>query len=364
MEPLKNMYNRPLIEGFAEKVNAAYPSFSQEEFVNLVMDDEWEQRELKDRYQHIARVLGRTLPADYSQAIGILEQLAKEASGFPYIFFSEFVAFFGLEHWEISMRALRTFTVICSSEFAVRPFIELDQERMLAVMLEWAHDCNEHVRRLASEGCRPRLPWGKPLRSLIADPSPILPILEQLKADPSEYVRRSVANNLNDISKDHPALVLELAARWQGTDKGTDWIIKHACRTLLKKGEPEALRLFGFANEDNAVDQVTVHDLTVSPQTVRLGDSIRFSFRLHSVEPASFRLQFAVDYVKANGKTSPKRFHLPERKQFSGTESIEKNLSFQDYTTRKHYPGVHRLSILVNGEEKASASFVVEALTV
>ncbi|MDF2922047.1 MAG: alkylation repair protein [Paenibacillaceae bacterium] len=356
------MYTRELIEHFAVRVNAVYTDFNQTLFILSVLDDSWEERELKDRYRHIAHVLGATLPRDYGQAVGVLDQLAGESRGFPYMFFPEYIAMFGLPHWDLSVDALRRYTVICSSEFAVRPFIEQDQQRMLAVMLEWAQDPDEHVRRLASEGCRPRLPWGKPLRSLIADPTPILPILERLKADPSEYVRRSVANNLNDISKDHPQLVLSLASRWQGTDKGTDWIIKHACRTLLKKGEPEALRLFGFGDGDGngqASALVEITGLTITPASIRLGEEIRFSFRLSSPEPASFRLQFAVDYVKANGKTSPKRFHLPEHKQFCGTETVEKRLSFQDYTTRKHYPGEHRLAILVNGEEKAATSFMV-----
>lgn len=357
------MYTRELVEEFAGQVHQVYPGFDQAGFVEAVFDGAWEQRELKERYQHIAAKLGDCLPADFREAVGILEQLAPRYSGFPYIFFSEFVAVHGLGHPELmdaSIGALRLFTPIASSEFAIRPFMEHHQERMLSAMLEWTRDPDAHIRRLASEGCRPRLPWGAPLRSLIADPAPILPILDALKADPSEYVRRSVANNLNDISKDHPGLVLEVAKQWQGVHKETDRLLKHACRTLLKKGVPEALELFGFGGSENA-EQVEVYDLTIHPERVKLGGEIRFSFQLASAEPSSFRLQFAVDYVKANGKTSPKRFHLPEKKQFSGSETIQRTLSFQDYTTRKHYAGEHRLSILVNGVEKAAASFLVEA---
>lgn len=357
MEPLKNMYTPELLVDFASKVCRVYPAFDRSQFLDKVFDSDWDSRELKQRYRHITMVLGSMLPESYEEAIAILFQLREECRGFPYMFFPDFIEVYGLEHWDTSILALMEFTSMNSSEFAVRPFIEKDQDRMLDVMLQWADHTSEHVRRLASEGCRPRLPWAPPLLRLKADPSPILPILERLKEDESEYVRKSVANNLNDISKDHPDLVLSIAERWlaDGNTK-TNWIVKHGCRTLLKKGDPRALRLFGFGNAD-ILAHVTISDLTITPATIHIGEEIRFSFTLSSEEPATFRLQFAVDYVKANNKTSQKRFHLPERKGFQGTETIERKLSFQDLSTRKHYPGIHRLSVLVNGIEAASANF-------
>lgn len=359
MEPLKHMYTPELLEDFALKVSGVYPSFDRPGFLAAVFDNGWEARELKDRYRHIAQVLGGFLPADYDQAIRILETLTGECTGFPYIFFPEFVSLFGLEHWDTSLRALCSFTPSSSSEFAVRPFIEADQDRMLAAMLAWTQAPNEHVRRLASEGCRPRLPWGKPLRRLIADPKPLFPILTALLQDESEYVRRSVANNLNDISKDHPETVLKLAAAHLGSSRETDRLLKHACRTLLKKGNPEALRLFGFGGGDIQA-HVEIGELRVEPETIRLGEELRFSFRLAASQPVSVRLQYAIDYVKANGKTAPKRFHLPERKEFCGDEAMSWGVTVKDFTTRKHYPGYHRVSILVNGEERASAGFMLE----
>lgn len=349
------MYTPELIADFAAKMQGEYPAFNKAGFISEVLDDSWEARELKDRYRRIAEVLGAYLP-DYEEAIGILERLTGICRGFPYIFFPEFVAMFGLEHWDTSVRALHNFTSSNSSEFAVRPFIERDQERMLGTMLEWTRSPDEHVRRLASEGCRPRLPWGRPLRNLMADPSPVIPILAALRSDESEYVRRSVANNLNDISKDHPGLVLSLAGEWLGGSKETDRLLKHACRTLLKKGRPEALRLFGFGSEGSGLG-VAVTGLEAEASVIRLGEELCFRFLLSSAEPAAFKLQYAIDFVKANGTTSEKRFHLPEKKNFSGTEAVTWALLFQDYTTRKHYPGTHRLSILVNGEEKASIPF-------
>lgn len=359
MEPLKHMFTPALVEGFAHKVSEVYPVFDQPGFLASVFDNNWDSRELKDRYRHIARVLGEYLPADYDRAIHILEGITGDCRGFPYIFFPEFVCLYGLEHWDTSLRALRSFTPSSSSEFAVRPFIELDPERMLTVMLEWTEDPDEHVRRLASEGCRPRLPWGKPLRKLIADPGPLIPILQALLRDESEYVRRSVANNLNDIAKDHPELVLEFTSAHLGLSRDTDRLLKHACRTLLKKGNPEALRLFGFGSDD-VQSSVDILELRIEPDTIRLGEQLRFSFRLTSKEPATFRLQYAVEYVKANGKTAPKRFHLPERKEFSGEEVISWSVTVKDFTTRKHYPGYHRVSILVNGEERAAGGFMLE----
>lgn len=360
MEALKHMYTRELLETFADEVRVVYPVFDRTRFLDKVFDESWPDRELKERYRHIAGVLGELLPNDYEEAVGILEKLSGKFRGFPYMFFPHFVQEFGLDHWDTSIRALRRFTSMNSSEFAVRPFIERNPERMIGILLDWAGDPDEHVRRLASEGCRPRLPWAPQLKFLQADPAPILPILEKLKTDESEYVRRSVANNLNDISKDHPDLVLRIAADWLGRDPKSDWVVRHGCRTLLKKGDPEALRLFGFGHHtSDTAPPVQIETLQVSAETVRIGDDLTFSFRLVSPEPASFRLQFAVNYRKANGKTSQKRFHLSEKKHYSGSEAYERKISFKDLSTRKHYPGSHHLLILVNGKETASVSFQV-----
>ncbi|WP_127579834.1 DNA alkylation repair protein [Paenibacillus koleovorans] len=358
MDALKNIYTRELLDSFAVKVRREYASFDERQFLETVFDDAWESRELKERMRHISAALGKFLPGDYEKAVEILERLAGECKGFPYLFFPDFVEVFGLDHWNTSVHALKKFTPSSSSEFAIRPFIERDQDRMLKTMLEWTSDPDEHVRRLASEGCRPRLPWAAPLRRLKAQPDPLLPILEALKADPSDYVRRSVANNLNDISKDHPELVLKIAQEWMGHDPRTDWILKHGCRTLLKKGDPEALQLFGFGGAGLS-ESVKVRNMTVQPQDIRIGEEVVFSFVLSSSDPCTFRLQFGIDYVKANGKTSQKLFHLSEKKQFSGNETISRKLSFRDLTTRKHYPGKHRLAILVNGAEVAEVSFEV-----
>ncbi|MEO0474244.1 MAG: DNA alkylation repair protein, partial [Bacteroidota bacterium] len=261
---------------------------------------------------------------------------------------------YGQDDWEASIPALEHFTQYSSSEFAVRPFILKDPDRMLTVIQKWANHPNYHVRRLASEGCRPRLPWAMALPIFKKDPKPLLPILELLKADPEDYVRRSVANNLNDISKDHPDLVLNVAGKWLGQKKETDWIVKHACRTLLKKGVPQAMRLFGFGDPQ----AVRIQDMRISPATVSIGEKVTFSFTLLHTEgtPAKLRIEYAIDFVKANGSTSRKVFHITENQYPTGEEiRFEKTHSFKERTTRKHYPGRHHFTILINGVEKQSA---------
>jgi len=352
---LKDRFTRSLLEQFADGVREAYPAFDREAFLAAVFDDAWADKELKQRFRAITLALGRTLPADYKEAIAVLEAITDRFRGFDYLFFPDFVMVYGQDDWDTSMRALERFTMASSSEEAVRPFIKRDPERMMAQMRRWAEHPNHHVRRLASEGCRPRLPWMMALDDFKRDPSPILPILERLKDDESEYVRRSVANNLNDISKDHPALVLELAQRWHGKSERTDAILKHACRTLLKRGVPEALALFGFAPAAG----VTVSDFRLESDAVPFGGDLVFAWqlRLDADEPVPVRIDYAIDYVKKSGKTTRKVFKLSERSVSPGSLAYARKQSLRDMTTRKHYPGMHRVTLIINGREAASAAF-------
>jgi 3-methyladenine DNA glycosylase AlkC len=236
-----------------------------------------------------------------------------------------------------------------SAEYAVRPFIIHDQDRMMAQMFQWAHHASVQVRRLSTEGCRPRLPWAMALPALKADPSPILPILELLKSDESEDVRRSVANNLNDISKDNPQVVIDVLRRWQeiNTD-AIKQITHHALRTLIKAGHPDALELLGH---DSQVE-VVVRNLTVEPETVAVGGKLAFSFEIESTGPAEQNLviDYLVYFMKANGKQAPKVFKLTKKKLAPGeTVQINKRHSFAPITTRVYYPGEHAIAIQVNG---------------
>jgi hypothetical protein len=200
-------------------------------------------------------------------------------------------------------------------------------------------------------------PWAMALTSLKEDPSPIIPILEQLKQDPSQYVRKSVANNLNDISKDHPGKVKQIVREWGGVHPATDWILKHGSRSLLKNGDVEALRLFNYKPPTN----VFVHNLSLKNDQLSLGDTLTFTFDVtnESCQPQKLRIEYGIDYVKANGKRSRKIFHLSQKTYPTGTVQLMRKQTFKDLTTRKHYNGQHVLNVFINGEEKAKAKFLL-----
>lgn len=358
---LKDIFNEHFVSALAEEIYKFKPPFAIESFENAVfLDNNWEDKTLKERMRHITIMIHDQLQVEYREAVSILMKAAPRFSDneLAGIVFPDYVEVYGLEDWELSMEALEHFTCYSSSEFAVRPFIVQDLERMAAQMLNWAESSNPRVRRLASEGIRPRLPWGIALKSLKENPEPIIPILEKLKEDDSLYVRKSVANNLNDISKDHPDVILNIAAEWYGKHLYTDWILKHACRTLLKKGNKQALALFGFP----AADGVSVENLKLRQQQLQLGETMEFSFQIKSEfdETLPIRIEYEVDYAKANGKHSKKIFKVSEvRISSQKLLQYEKTLSFKDLTTRKHYAGKHNITILINGEAKASTDFIL-----
>ena len=215
------------------------------------------------------------------------------------------------------------------------------------------------MRRLASEGCRPALPWGQALTSFKKDPSPVLQILERLKADPSLYVRKSVANNLNDISKTHPDLITELARDWYGKNEHTDWIVKHGCRTLLKKGNRAVLDIFGFSD----VDCVNVVNFSLDAASVCVGEDMTFSFQIETKKETKVRLEYGIDYVRANGRRSRKIFKISELLlRENEKKSYRKTHSFVDVSSRKHYPGIHSVTLIVNGVEWDTLNFKLSTL--
>lgn len=360
------MFSRELVERFAQDIKSVEKDFPVDQFLPLVFDAHWESLELKQRVRHISLCLRKVLPTDYRKAVGVLVKVARarikkygEKMSFEYTFLPDFVEIHGPDDPDTSLPALEVMTRWSSAEFAVRPFLLRYPERMYAQMLEWSQHRSPMVRRLSSEGIRPRLPWGMGVPALKRDPAPILPILENLKNDPAETVRRSVANNLNDISKDHPKLVLDTAARWLGQSPETDWIIRHACRGLLKKGSPEALAYFGF---ESGVEGIEIQDFQ-HDAIVRIGERLDFSFEIAntSTEKAAIRLEYGIDYRTASGKTSVKIFKIKERNLSPGqTERVSKHQRFQDLTTRKHFSGPHILRIIVNGKAMAEGVVHVE----
>ncbi|WP_411030008.1 DNA alkylation repair protein [Spongiimicrobium sp. 3-5] len=365
-ELLKNRYNGPFFERFLYSVRQVLPHFHEKSFLTDIYDEDWKYRELKPRMQHIAMVLKEYLGPDYKTNVNtildIIQQLqvdgVKEDS-FEYMFFPDFIERYGLEYYEVSVKALESVTQFTSCEFAVRPFIIKYEQRMMKQMLLWSKHKHASVRRLSSEGCRPRLPWAMALPALKEDPGPVLPILENLKNDESESVRRSVANNLNDISKDNPALAIKLIKKWEGKTAETDKLVKHAARTLLKQGEPELMELFGFGS----LSKIKIDGFKVITPKVHIGESLQFDFDLHNTngKETILRLEYGIYYQKANGSLSKKVFKISERAYpKESVTPITRKQPFKVISTRKFHVGKHQVSLIINGQELEKKDFELQ----
>ncbi|MDR2855825.1 MAG: DNA alkylation repair protein [Methanomicrobiales archaeon] len=357
---LKDMYDHESLHEIALVFQSVYHSFQVDEFLQSTMDETWDGLELKERIRKITMSLGEYLPSDYGEALRVLDQIVASNPPVFGFFFPDFVEVYGQDeaNFDLSISSLERYTPYWSSEFAVRSFIINYEERTMNQMYEWSHHENEHIRRLSSEGCRPQLPWGQALTKYKKDPTPVLPILEQLKTDPSPYVRKSVANNLNDISKTHPELVAKLAKDWYGEDENTDWIVKHGCRTLLKKGNRDVLAIFGY-HGDTSID---IDDLALGATSISLGEDIHFSFGILTKEATKVRLEYGIDYVKSNGKRNRKIFQISETSLKENEKKFyTKKHSFADLSTRRHYPGIHLITLIVNGVERGKVDFELMA---
>lgn len=363
-EPFKLMYNAQFIDALCAALTAHAPHIDAHAFRADVFDAAWDSRELKARIRHISVCLQRAIGTPYTEALGVLRAVAADAalSGYSFetMIFPDFVELYGLADWEHSLPALEQFTQQCSAEFAVRPFILQDTPRMMAQMLAWAGHENHHLRRLASEGCRPRLPWGMALPAFKQDPAPILPILERLQADPSEYVRRSVANNLNDIAKDNPQVVIDTLTRWQQQpNPHYERLAHHALRTLVKAGDARALTLLGYGSPS----QVAVSaGLTLTPAALRVGERLQFEVTLQSesAHTQTLMIDYGVHFVRANGTRALKVFKLTRKTLNAGEQvTLTRQHSFKPITTRRYYVGEHLLQIQVNGQVVAVAPFLL-----
>jgi len=359
MEPLKNRYNEKFFNDFSDVLEKTIPDFDRKQFFKLIFTKEWKDLELKERMKHIAMVLHEFMPKDFLKAADLLEKTSAkllenggEKLALEYMLLPEYLEKYGIEYPERSMKAMELITTLASCEFAIRPFILKYNKLIISRLEEWAKHENHHVRRLASEGSRPRLPWAMALPFLKKDPTPILPILENLKKDSSEYVRRSVANNINDIAKDNPDLVIKIAKKWKGLGKGTDYIIKHGSRTLLKQGHPEILKYYGLGHEG-----LEVSDFKILTPKVKIGEYLEFSFLLKNTDTKlrTIRLEYGLYYLKKNGDQNRKVFKISEKEFKEGEVSlINRKQSFKVISTRVFYTGGHRVSIIVNGQEKGS----------
>lgn len=318
--------------------------------------------ELKARVVHVADALRRQLAPEWPDALAqVLSSMPAEptttdgltdAMGLWSVL--TLVERHGLAHPELSLDALGRLTPFWSAEFAVRPYFEADPTGMLAWLERWSVDDNVHRRRLASEGSRPRLPWGIRLGCRIADPLAVVPVLTRLRDDPSEYVRRSVANHLNDIAKDHPDHVLTLARDWLPGSPQTLKLVRHALRTQIKQGEPAVYRLLGLEPFAGTVR------FEVGTDSVTVGDVLPLRVELEAEQDQRVRVDFALHHRRANGTLSPKVFHWTERTVEAGIPLVlEKNYALRKVTTRRLYAGGHAVDVRINGERVEPISFTV-----
>jgi 3-methyladenine DNA glycosylase AlkC len=359
---IKDVYSPSFYDRFSNVLIKTIPSFDKVKFIEKIFDDNFISKEYKERMKHTTSVLHQFLPAEFGQSVRLIKEIINKlqeenfkAGGIEFMFFPDYIETYGLDDFEISVNAFEFITQFVSCEFAVRPFVIKYGERMIKQMERWSKHKSAGVRRLATEGSRPRLPWAMAIPALKKDPTPLIPILENLKNDPSESVRRSVANNLNDIAKDNPQIVLELATKWKGQSKETDAIIKHGSRTLLKQGHTEILSYFDLKSE-----QIDVTGFKVLTPQIKIGDSLAFTFSVtnNNAVAKTVRLEYAVFYKKQNGDLSKKVFKISERIfQPNEKADIIRKQRFTIITTRTFYVGRHQLSIIVNGQEKGIATF-------
>ncbi|MEM7285962.1 MAG: DNA alkylation repair protein [Actinomycetota bacterium] len=362
-EPLKNSFGLDVAERIGDALVAVRPRFDRASFLASCRDG-FDDMELTERARHIAAAMAEHLPSARGDALRIVTSSLGPADadlsgmeGFFYLPHVYFVAEHGLDHFDEAMEAQYELTRRFTAEFSIRAYLEHHTEATLARLREWAEDPSEHPRRLVSEGTRPRLPWAPRLKRFQADPAPVIELLELLKDDESEYVRRSVANNLNDIAKDHPALVVEIAERWWAdADGNRRRVIRHGLRTLIKAGHPGALAVLGYGPDS----PLQVRSVAVTPDTVAIGGKVSVVAALHN--PADTTLAGLIDlrvhFVKASGDTSPKVFKGAEIEVAPGeTATVAKTISVKQHSTRTHYPGSHAIELIVNGDTRPGTSF-------
>jgi len=366
----KNYFNKTTIKTMAIHFKKNWPDFDQANFIKAASKN-LSSLELKQRSEQIMFAMTQYLPADFKHASKIiLNSLSPEIegdifnldvdekgiAGWAIMPLAHYVAHCGQTQFVLSMKLLKELTKRFSAEFAIRFFILNHPEKTLLVLKKWARDKNRHVRRLASEGCRPRLPWAMQLPLYIQDPSAVIEVLELLKDDKAEYVRRSVANNLNDIAKDHPELVANITKAWmQNASIERKKLLRHACRTLIKNGHQKTLQILGY----KAAKLMDI-SLSLSSNKLIFGESLNIHLQITSAlkNKQELLVDYRVHHQKANGKTSAKVFKWRTKTLLAGEIfSTSKKHCIKKISTRRYYPGQHRIEILINGQPVAQAKF-------
>ncbi|MDF3822131.1 DNA alkylation repair protein [Leptospira sp. 96542] len=366
MEPLKEMYSKQWVVEFGNILHSLDQTIEPAQFQKKILNGYWKQYELKERINHISDVLLEFWAGSpdfvFPKVLGLIDLLRNKGVknfNFLYTFLNDIVSKIGLKHFTISMQALEKTTVFSSAEFAIRFFYLEDFDATVKQMKKWSKHKEAFVRRLASEGSRPHLPWGIGIPKIKQNPEIHLEILETLWDDPDEIVRRSVANHLNDISKLNPRLTIEFCKTKLGKSAELDKSIKHALRTLLKKGDTEVLSLFAYDPKWKP-DKIS---FKLQNKEVKVGERIQFVINIkHSdKKEKKVRLEYKILYCLANGKNGKKVFQLGEKILKTNEKlEIQKSHSFAPITTRKYYPGAHEIIFVINGEEVAKQKFVLK----
>jgi len=362
---LKDYFTGDLVRETGERVRSVHPSFDVEGFVVAAIGEDWEGLAFTARSRRIGDALWGTLDLDVEPALDVVTSLLPEElddpdgalnNGFWMWPLSDLIANHAVDHLDAGLDACEALTKRFTSEFAVRPFLARYPEAMDRVA-DWANDPSEHVRRLASEGTRPRLPWAARLDLPM---EPVLDVLTGLRRDESLYVRRSVANHLNDLAKIDSDHIVSLLEEWHGEGiPETTWIVRHAMRNHLKNGDPRVMALFGYEPADVVVD-----GLAITPDRVAIGESVVITFDLFETAGRDQKLMvdLVVGYVKSNGSIGPKVFKFKDFElEARATESCRKNLDMVIRSTRQLHPGTHSITVRVNGADLASASFDLSA---
>lgn len=364
----RNTFNKDLIAAMAKNIAASYDQFDSIKFKNLA-NNGLEQLALKERNHQITQALINCLPNDFSLACEIIVKSIQHNpfpyrgnwDSFYYMPFGTYVALKGCSsmHLAQSFEALEEITIRFTSEFAIRPFINKFPEESLLQLNKWKNHPDENVRRLCSEGSRPRLPWAEKIQAHINDPAPCFEILKDLMEDESLYVKKSVANHLNDISKDNADLLLNFISDYTNSiNKNTNWICKHALRTLIKKGNKKALQLLGYNEHPNII----VSELKLATNKVQLNNYLSFEFSItnQETECQQLMIDYVVYHLKANKQLLPKVFKLKTITLKSNeTITIKKKHSFKVITTRKYYVGEHKIAVQINGTIFSQESFLL-----
>ncbi|MFT5680214.1 MAG: 3-methyladenine DNA glycosylase AlkC [Myxococcota bacterium] len=360
-EPFKNFISPASMAQLADGLFTGTPTFPRDAFLAAAIDG-LEPLELKARVRHVARALHASLPKDWDTALAVLlagmgpplPDDTEVSAGFRYWPVLTVVEEYGLAHPAASLAALKEMTKRFSAEFAVRPYLIAHPDLAFSTLTRWCDDSDVHVRRLVSEGSRPRLPWGQQLPASIADPSRGIVLLERLVDAPERYVQRSVANHLNDIAKDHPDRAAKLASDWSAV-VGRAWTVRHGLRTLLKQGHAGALAVEGYGPLVG-----TASGVCASPKVVVLGGSVRVSARIVSTSktPQKLMVDVVVGLVKKNGTRSGKVFKGAKKVLAAGEVwAFEKVIGLKKVTTRRYYSGVHAVGVQVNGTVVGTAEF-------